>query len=256
MSRFNEWNILFKINFSDRRRGVGRVLWAEWLNGYHYLTALPHCHPPQETESALLWSDRSVFQSWLFWSSGKWIHALYFKQKEFNTGILTLWPLRWWKNTEAKQGESEVTQRWARAGNHFHSWSGAAAQKRLPGSVGGTAGSASVVCGWFWAKCNQDHASSEETYPLLNYLEFKSGAWLMVRWPPKITSLWLIYIEGKPLTAEFVLSLKLSSEVPRCLTSALVPNVMYSSFSLFLSQPLMHVGLWLAHVWGFPHVCH
>ena len=63
----------------------------------------------------------------------------------------------------------------------------------------------------------------------------------------------LIYMPGQLVIAKYVLSLQLPSEALRHLPSPLVQNVIYTSVSFSVSEPLVYVGsLTLLGTWGSP----
>lgn len=107
---------------------------------------------------------------------------------------------------------------------------------------------ASVVCGLFWVKGNQDPVGTTETFTaLLNYLkEFKLGAWPTIRVKTR-NDILLISMGGQTYLYWNLLSLRLPSKAPRCVTSSLAQSILCTHFP-FLSLNLSCMwGLWVFH---------
>lgn len=115
---------------------------------------------------------------------------------------------------------------------------------------------ASVVCRLFWSKSNRDPTGLKRTSAptLLNYLEeFKLGVWSITRVITR-NDFYLPIWQGKLIIAEHVFSMKLSSQVPRCLNSSLAQNIRYTSLSLSVLNPSGMQGLSLMYT-RFPYLC-
>lgn len=121
----------------------------------------------------------------------------------------------------------------------------------------------SLACGLFWAEGNGDPVGSAETsaHPQLTaYKKFKLGALPIIRVSTRDNFLWPIYTwQGKHLITEHLLFLtccelpSFPSESLGLWPHSLVQDVTYTSFYVFVSEPLV-CGASDSHMYiGFPY---